>query len=222
VLLSLADLHDCFDLPVQPLSENRINARPTSPPFLCFADLMLAVRTRLRAATAPAHAEVDQIFSRFDLSSQAGYRDFLAAHAEALLPVEAWLDSHAPGVIADWPSRRRAQFLADDLAVLGLTTPTAAAAPFTSISHPAAVIGILYVVEGSRLGGRVLARQVPSDLPATYLSPHPNAPSWPGLMQRLDEIVRDEISEEIAIAAALQTFERFAQAGRTSARGSPA
>lgn len=180
---------------------------------------MLAIRTRLRAATGPAHAQVDQIFARFDLSNPADYREFLAAHAKALLPVETWLDSHAPAVIADWPSRRRGHFLADDLAVLGQTPPVAQ--PFASSDHPAAVMGVLYVIEGSRLGGRVLARQVAPDLPATYLTPQANGPSWPGLMQRLDEIVTDEISEEIAITAALQTFERFAQAAQASAFGSP-
>lgn len=181
---------------------------------------MLAVRIRLRAATAPAHAEVDAVFARFDLSSPADYRDFLAAHAEALLPVEAWLDGHAPAVIADWPSRRRGHFLADDLAVLGQTLPRTQA--FTGSDHPAAVMGVLYVIEGSRLGGRVLARQVPPDLPATYLTPHAEVPSWPGLMQRLDEVVTDTTSEEIAITAALETFDRFARAGRASALGSPA
>lgn len=181
---------------------------------------MFVARTRLRAATASAHARVDQVFSRFDLSRPADYRAFLAAHAEALLPVETWLDSHAPAVIADWPSRRRGHLLADDLAVLGqMATATR---PFASSDHPAAVIGILYVVEGSRLGGRVLARQLPPDLPATYLTPHANGPSWPGLMQRLDEIVTDAASEEIAVSAALQTFERFAKAGQASACGPPA
>ncbi|MCB8876622.1 biliverdin-producing heme oxygenase [Acidisoma silvae] len=178
------------------------------------------VRTRLRDATAPAHAEVDRIFSHFDLTTAAGYGAFLSAHAGALLPVEAWLDSRAPQVIADWPSRRRAAALAVDLAAMGQTAaPTEA---FHSPDSPAAVIGVLYVVEGSRLGGKILARRLAPGLPASYLNPPGGGPSWPALLQRLEAILLDETAEAIATAAAVQTFDRFARAGSLAAVGCPA
>jgi heme oxygenase len=176
-------------------------------------------RTRLRAATAPAHAEVDRIFSRFDLSNPSDYRAFLVAHAGALFPVETWLETCAPDVVADWPARRRTHQLTTDLAALGEALPLTI--PFEAAASPAGIIGVLYVVEGSRLGGRVLARRLAPGLPATYLSPSADSPSWPALLQRLDDILVDAAAEEIAVAAALQTFARFAQAGEL-ALGCPA
>ncbi|MCB8880058.1 biliverdin-producing heme oxygenase [Acidisoma cellulosilytica] len=194
------------------------DAVPTRQLSQSLAPVRSDARTRLRAATASAHAEVDRIFTRFDLTTLAGYSAFLSAHAAALLPTEAWLDAHAAKAITDWPSRRRAHYLTADLAALGDVPPPVM--PFDSASTPAAVIGVLYVVEGSRLGGRVLARRLSPGLPATYLTPPSgDAPSWPSLLQRLDDLVTDTASEESALAAALLTFDRFARAGELSALG---
>ena len=63
----------------------------------------MKARAFLRAQTADAHARVDAAFSRFDLASQEGYADFLAAQAAAFLPVEQALDeAGAEDLIADF------------------------------------------------------------------------------------------------------------------------
>lgn len=177
-------------------------------------------RTRLRAATAPSHDEVDGIFTQFDLTSRAGYRTFLTAHARALLPIEAWLDHHAVQAITDWPARRRGHFLRADLAALGETHSVAPT--FENPTDPAAVIGVLYVIEGSRLGGRVLARGVPDDLPTSYLNPPTEGSNWAALLQRLDELITDEAAMDSVTASALWAFAQFAAAGRSVAVGCPA
>jgi heme oxygenase len=185
--------------------------------------LKSSARSRLRAATASAHAAVDRAFARFDLADRAAYAAFLRAHAAAVLPVEAWLDRYAALVVADWPARRRGQNLIADLSRLGESArPHLSAAPFESEASPAAVAGVLYVLEGSRLGGRVIVRGLSPRLPHTYLSPQGETPSWLALSARLDDIVTTVAQDEIATRAALKTFDRFAEAALSAAWESPA
>lgn len=174
----------------------------------------------LRDGTQAAHEALDGLFARFDLTDRAGYAAFLAAHAAALMPVEAWLDAQgAESVTADWRERRRAGLLAADLAALG--EPVPAAAPFAAAGDPASVAGVLYVIEGSRLGGRMLARGVAPGLPRAYLDPGLHSgerqPSWPGLLAALDRTIGDDVAP--AVTAARAVFARFELAGRERLEG---
>lgn len=118
---------------------------------------------QLRALTQPLHDRVDAAFSGFGLNDAASYRHFLKAHALALPAAEQALAA-APALPA-W--RRRAPLLAADLADLGEAMPPPLA--FT-LPDDAAAWGALYVVEGSRLGGVMLARGVAAGLPSRYLA----------------------------------------------------
>ena len=118
------------------------------------------LRQALRSATHDLHLRVDQAFSRFDLTDRWGYGDFLAVHARVLPGIEAALDgAGAAGLLADWLDRRRTAALRADLTDLerAMPPPQPAALVFPS---RAALVGGLYVLEGSRLGGAVLARRV--------------------------------------------------------------
>lgn len=129
------------------------------------------------------------------------------------MPTEAALD--AAGVEAlfpDWPDRRRAGLLAADLADLGAAPPAPPPAPLAA--DPAAVAGALYVIEGSRLGGRFLARQVGKELPRRYLDPDQRPPSWPGLLAMFERYLYDPATFAAATGAALAVFDRFETAGR--------
>lgn len=170
----------------------------------------ITARSWLRAETAEAHAEVDRLFARFDPGITADYTAMLAAHAAALLPVEDWLDRHASLAVADWPERRRGPALRADLAALGQAVPAGEA--FHAITTPATVAGILYVLEGARFGGHVIARGLPTPLPRTYLAPAV-APSWPAFVARLDVLVADAASRAAAARAARAVFTRFHDAG---------
>jgi len=172
----------------------------------------VTARLWLRAETAEAHAEVDRLFGRFDLTTAAGYAAMLTAHAVALMPVEDWLDRHAAPTVADWPERRRGGALRSDLAALGYQVPVGEA--FHGTSAPAALAGILYVLEGSRFGGRVIARSLPPSLPHAYLAPAV-APSWPAFVGWLDSVVADAASRAEAARAARAVFTRFHEVGRT-------
>jgi heme oxygenase len=80
--------------------------------------------------------------------------------------------------------RPRAPLLAQDLVALGVKMP--ALLPLAPPTSAAAKAGMLYVIEGSRLGGGLLARQVPAGLPSAYLSATHLPGEWRALLARLD------------------------------------
>ena len=169
----------------------------------------MKARAALRAATAEEHKRVDAAFSRFDLGGEAGYRDFLLAQAEAFLPVEAALDkAGAEAVLPDWPLRRRGQLLRADLAALDVTAPE----PFSAlpiVSGKAPMLGAVYVLEGSRLGGTVLKRTVPGHFPRRFLEARQAAGSWRTLLKTLDDFLIRPGDLDAAIQAAKEIFARF-------------
>jgi heme oxygenase len=173
-----------------------------------------AARMRLREATASDHAAVDDVYSGFDLSSLAGYAAFLQAQHACLAPLEGRIT--ATGVtdlLPDWPDRQRAALLADDLADLG--RPSAPPLTVTlDLPSPAAVLGAVYVLEGSRFGGMLLARQLPPGAPARFLGAAAQPQLWRGLVAALDRHLDGEAALAAATAAARSVFDAFAAAGR--------
>jgi heme oxygenase len=175
--------------------------------------MISAAHAALREATAAAHDRLDGLFARFDLADARAYGAFLQAHAAAVLPIEEWLDRAGAGVVvADWPARRRTALIAADLASLGLVSRAGHA--FAAPETPAAVAGVLYVIEGSRLGGRYLARRLGTGLPHGFLDPGAGQPSWPALLAAIDRVLADPATHPPAIAAANEVFARFEAAGR--------
>lgn len=168
----------------------------------------------LKAATTPAHRSVDDAFSRFALDEASSYRSFLVAQAAALFPVEAWLSARAESVFPDWPARARAAALADDLARLDAAAPAAPA--FAAADDPASIAGVVYVLEGSRIGGAILAKRVPRPLPKSFLASTCDARSWRAVLARLDDVLRDDETRAASARAALSVFERFEQAARAA------
>ena len=174
----------------------------------------MTARAALRAATGDEHERVDAAFSRFDLSSGAGYRGFLIAQAEGFLPVEAALDeAGAAALLPDWPGRRRGNLLRADLAAMNVTRPEPFSVP-AFISSKASIFCAIYVLEGSRLGGAVLKRTVPGHFPRRFLEARQAAGSWRTLLQALDEFLIRPDDLDAAISAAREVFARFEQGAR--------
>jgi heme oxygenase len=162
----------------------------------------------LRAATASDHDRVDATFGSFALDDVAGYRRFLLAHGRALPAVEAALERAGYDLPA-WRTRTAA--LAADLAALGEIMPPPL--DFT-VANEAESWGALYVIEGSRLGGQVLARSVPAGRPAAYLSARHLSGEWRALLAGLDSraAAGDDDWRRAATAGARATFALYARA----------
>jgi heme oxygenase len=153
-------------------------------------------RHALRTDTAADHERVDRAFSAFDLTTREGYSGFLRAQAHGFLPVEAAIDGAGPhDIVPDWPARRRSQSLLADLDALGATPPVTATRPLFRSREE--ILGAIYVLEGSRLGGRMLARSVPADFPRAFIGSS-DAGIWRTLIEILDKLL---ISDEQRTAA---------------------
>jgi len=145
-------------------------ASPLRPPH---AD---GLRTRLRTETAPAHARVEAAADLRALErSPAAYARFLTVLHTVYGPLEQRLES-----FAGWDElglrlepRRKAPLLAADLAAL----PSSATAGTVDLDLPlpesfGESLGALYVLEGSTLGARVIARRLaaaPRPLPTRFV-----------------------------------------------------
>ncbi|MFS0773628.1 biliverdin-producing heme oxygenase [Sphingomonas sp. 1P08PE] len=161
---------------------------------------------RLRAATAPSHDAVDAAFGAHDLTDPGAYAAFLTAHARALPAAEAVLATQPD--LPPW--RERASLLAADLRDLAVNPPPPAT--FTLPDRPGAGWGALYVVEGSRLGGIMLARGVPATLPSRYLGARHLPGEWRDLLAAIDRQGTDEAWVAGLMAGAAATFDLYARA----------
>lgn len=178
----------------------------------------MSARALLRSETAAEHERVDALFSRFNLASANGYRGFLAAQATAFLPVEAELDrAEIQRFVPDWPVRRRSDHLRADLEQLGLTIPDAHTTN-CRLDGGADLLGALYVLEGSRLGGALLKRQVPAGLPRRFLDASQPPGAWRSLLILLDKWLDRPDEARAAIGAARGVFRQFEAAALAELR----
>lgn len=160
----------------------------------------------LRARTAAAHEAVDAAYGGYRLDDRESYTAFLIAHARALPAVEARLGERAIG----FPWRSRQDVLAADLAALGREMPEPL--PFDLEDEHAARWGALYVTEGSRLGGVMLARQVGEGLPRAYLQSAFGPGEWRDFREALNKAADGDAWIDRAVVAAEQVFGLYRRA----------
>lgn len=173
-------------------------------------------RDLLRAATEGLHRRLDTRFTPADFRDRSTYVRFLECTARALLPLERALNhSVVPERFTDWQLRRRSDALSQDLRALD-----AAHISDHDVRHfklqPAEAFGVLYVLEGSRLGSKVLLRHTQSseDLAlrsaTRYLSKN-DAALWRTFLATLEdeEIV---LHEGELVQGARLAFECYLQA----------
>lgn len=114
---------------------------------------------RLRAATQADH---DRLESRVDILHRIGRPEsrrnlveaFSGLHADAEVALAPWL-SELDGL--DFDARRRSACLARDLAAVGGRAPAPEPIAVRGIGE---ALGLMYVLEGSTLGGRMIRKQV--------------------------------------------------------------
>ena len=161
-------------------------------------------RSEIRTATRGRHDDVDGIYSQFDLTDPAGYAAFLHAQARALIPLECWLEGSP--AFSFWTAR--APMLCQDLAEMGYSPPAALVA-VTLPRSEATLWGVSYVMEGSRLGGKFLARGIPASLPTSFLTS--TGKPWPKFLDAMNlaALAGGEMWRRRAIAAAHACFGVF-------------
>lgn len=169
---------------------------------------MIAGHVVLRTATAQSHARVDDdAFSGFDLTDRRSYARFLRAHARARGAIELAL-TDGDGLP---PFRTRLDGLAADLAALATQWPEPM--PLGTAFSRAALFGMLYVAEGSRLGGGILADRVGPSLPRRYLAAVHDRGEWRATLAVLDAAALDQPPSwlEPLIDGPRRTFELYGQ-----------
>lgn len=132
---------------------------------LLAASPLPTILDRLRAATRLAHEAVERELDwERRVESLDGYRDLLAR----LYGFHAVWEPAAAALLADhafFEPRRKAHLLAADLLCLGLRQSSIDAlvlpcAPCVPMATRADALGAMYVLEGSSLGGQLIARRV--------------------------------------------------------------
>jgi heme oxygenase len=174
------------------------------------------VRNILKEATATEHVRLDERLSAFDLHDLAGYRRFLEANAAALLPLEgALVAAGVRDILPDWDRHARSRAILRDLAAIG-TTADLLDPPV--LSGRFAILGTLYVLEGSRLGAAYLLRHVrrasdPRILHASaYLAHGAGQHLWQDFLALLESHAGELQDEEDIIRPAKRAFDLFSRA----------
>ncbi len=117
--------------------------------------------TELRAATAAAHTSLEAALPMEQITgSRLGYTAVLSAFYAYFSAWEARARHAAPYALRPLLKEcERAPLLLRDLAALGAATQRFEAEPSVPGLQPeSALLGSMYVLEGSRLGGQLLAR----------------------------------------------------------------
>ncbi|MCB2378529.1 biliverdin-producing heme oxygenase [Hymenobacter sp. BT635] len=171
-----------------------------------------AILQQLRTETRPYHDALEQNeFNRAlqadSITAQATHR-FLAKLYGFLVPYEAHLRQHGLGPEWQPELRQRAHLIPADLGVGATALPLCPTMP--PLETPAQLLGAMYVLEGSTLGGQVLARQLgKAGIEArTYFSGHgeQTGPLWKSFCQLLGEAATEDNQAEI-VASAAATFQ---------------
>jgi heme oxygenase len=169
------------------------------------------ILSRLRTETRPSHDAVE--LNPFNQALAAGTvtaadtAQFLARMYGIIAPFEAQLRQHAADFGPAWElnERFRAHLILADLPHLGYAGTPPLCPGFPVLATRPALLGALYVLEGSTLGGQVIARQLSkADIPASrYFQGYGplTGPHWKAFCQLLTEATTEENEQEIVDSA---------------------
>ena len=176
-----------------------------------------ALHQHLKLATAAAHSSLECVLAKrgyFDGREQYIHylQRFLAFQEEAEHALEIPITVDA---VPDWTERRRAHLARADLATLGAPVRQfpRSCGRLPGIASHEQVLGIVYVLEGSTLGGAYLLRQLaPLGITQThggsYLASYGSnrGKMWQRFLFMLEEAHLRHVKAESIAAAAIATF----------------
>lgn len=178
-----------------------------------------ALLPRLRLETRPFHDGVEA--NAFNQALTAGTvtaaqtAHFLARMYGVVQPYEAALRQHAAAFGPEWQleQRYRAPLILEDLARLGHPAEPPLCPAMPPLATRAQLLGAMYVLEGSTLGGQVIARQ----LAAAGIEGRSffagraerTGPLWKQFGQLLETAATTEDADTL-VASAILTFQTLA------------
>jgi heme oxygenase (biliverdin-IX-beta and delta-forming) len=196
--------------------------------------LPIPIMARLRAETRAEHAATEAIPFSASILDGSLTLDEYAAQLAAYLPVHDALEAAVargahPALQRVWDAHMgRVDLLRTDLAAIGM-----AGAPVDARTHaasesfaawirgladerPVALLGVLYVLEGSTLGGALLRKHLATALSLgddglRYYSPyglHPK-PHWVEFSARMNDLSLGEADADAVVGAAREAFLRI-------------
>ncbi|MES2034509.1 MAG: biliverdin-producing heme oxygenase [Pseudomonadota bacterium] len=169
---------------------------------------------RLRDATRDEHQRLEDSLDIFGRISRPDARRrmverFHGLHAGAESALSPML-AHVVGL--DFAGRSRLPFLIADVRQLGGDPD---ALPMCAVSRPASLaeaLGVLYVLEGSTLGGHVIGKRLAaeghSDRGLTFLDPYRDqvGARWRAFLQVLERDTASDVSRDAAVVGARTGF----------------
>ena len=123
---------------------------------------------KLRTATTPSHTNLEALPVSVSIMnpnvSNAEYGLYLSLMHDVITDVEENIFPIAKAAVANLDVHPKAQFIEADLVTLGLsrqtaTKPLSSKLDLTNVT-PAFALGVMYVIEGSSLGGRVILKNI--------------------------------------------------------------
>ncbi len=178
------------------------------------------ILARLRLETRPYHDGVEA--NPFNQALTAGTvtvaetARFLARMYGFVQPYETALRLHAADFGPAWQleQRYRAPLILADLARLGFPTPPPLCPAMPPLRTPAELLGAMYVMEGSTLGGQVIARQLDKAgiEGRTFFAGRAErtGPLWKQFGQLLADAPAAVAAPDAVVASAVHTFQSLA------------
>lgn len=178
-------------------------------------------RERLQRATHAAHARLNRHPLLADITRPsyriADYHRVLLAYHAAYHAIESWIRLCLPALTPsfDYTGRWKLDWLAQDLAHFALPPPGGPGMPPAPPGEASDILGVLYVVEGSTLGGRVISScltrnlGLSADAGMRFFSAYEERTEafWNTLTAYLNRHLDDDRAIAGASRAALATFE---------------
>jgi heme oxygenase len=159
------------------------------------------------------------------VAGECGYVAFLRGSADAVFSLEdALVAAGVETIVPDWNNRSRKAALHQDLADFGVSLPRGGKQ--LGISGEAFLFGVLYVLEGARLGAQQLlcelsAHPSPRVRTATrYLDHGAGRRFWPSFLTYLESSDAVRRAPEKAVAGARTAFAVFATSHANACRPS--
>ena len=193
---------------------------------------MNAVMNILKDSTKHLHGQLEEVsFAREIMSKQLSpeqYQELLVKNYLIYKYLEPQLNKGLKEVGRLFPQRFSSQRLRDiesDLSYFSSKKPKVGEKEFNiDFKSPAAWLGVLYVLEGARLGGNVIVKALKNnpqlkDVPEFHFYEQKEVnirERWMGFQKAISSYVITEENIEVTTSAAIKTFQCFYEVHRSS------